>query len=81
MIKCCLYRHKVKNSIDFSKIEVDGKLTGVLNFNLMIPIEEKQLQIIDTIVYKRDREKIQYYKQLCEKELEWCQKYNSKNQK
>ena len=30
--------------MDFSKIEVDGKLLGVLNFNLMIPIEEAQLQ-------------------------------------
>lgn len=28
------------NSMDFSKIEVDGKLLGVLNFNLMIPVEE-----------------------------------------
>lgn len=32
-------KHKnMKNSIDFSKIEVNGKLLGVLNFNLMIPI-------------------------------------------
>ena len=30
--------------MDFSKIEVDGKLLGVLNFNLMIPIEEAQLE-------------------------------------
>ena len=37
-------KHKrMRNSMDFSKIEVDGKLLGVLNFNLMIPIEEAQL--------------------------------------
>jgi hypothetical protein len=30
----------MKNSMDFSKIEVNEKLLGVLNFNLMIPIEE-----------------------------------------
>ncbi|NBH73458.1 hypothetical protein D3Z51_15870 [Clostridiaceae bacterium] len=29
--------------MDFSKIEMNGKLLGVLNFNLMIPIEEGQL--------------------------------------
>lgn len=53
-------KHKnMKNSMDFSKIEVDGEFLGVLNFNLMIPIEEKQLQMIDIMIHKRDRENIQ----------------------
>ena len=65
---------KMKNSLDFSKIEINGKLLGVLNFNLMIPIEEEQLQLVDTTIFKRDRENIKYYKQLCAQELEWCQK-------
>lgn len=70
-------KHKrMKNSMDFSKIEVDGKLLGVLNFNLMIPVEEAQLQLIDTTVFRRDRENIKYYKQLCQQELEWCQNNN-----
>lgn len=47
---------KMKGSMDFSKIVVDGKLLGVLKFNLMIPMEEKQLQFIDTTIHKRDRE-------------------------
>lgn len=64
---------KMKNSMDFSKIEVNGKLLGVLNFNLMIPIEEEQLQLVDTTIFKRDRENIKYYKRLCAQELEWCQ--------
>lgn len=64
---------KMKNSIDFSKIEINGELLGVLNFNLMIPIEEEQLQLVDTTIFKRDRENIKYYKQLCVQELEWCQ--------
>ena len=51
--------------MDFSKIEVNGRLLGVLNFNLMIPIEEEQLQLVDTTIFKRDRENIKYYKQLC----------------
>ena len=67
-------KHKnMKNSIDFSKIEVNGKLLGVLNFNLMIPIEEEQLQHVDTTIFKRDRENIKYYKKLCTQELGWCQ--------
>ena len=51
--------------MDFSKIEANGKLLGVLNFNLMIPIEEEQLQYVDTTILKRDRENIRYYKKLC----------------
>ena len=70
-------KHKnMKNSMDFSKIEVNGKLLGVLNFNLMIPIEEDQLQLVDTTIFKRDRENIRYYKKLCTLELEWCQTNN-----
>lgn len=66
-------KHKnMKNSMDFSKIEIDGKIIGVLNFNLMIPIEENQLQLVDTKVFKRDRETIKLYKQLCQQELKWC---------
>ena len=64
---------KMKNSLDFSKIEVQGKLLGVLNFNLMIPVEGEQLQIVDTTIFRRDRENIRYYKHLCQQELEWCQ--------
>ncbi len=64
---------KMKNSMDFSKIELNGNLLGVLNFNLMIPVEEAQLQLVDTTIYKRDRENIKYYKRLCAQELEWCQ--------
>lgn len=62
----------MKNSMDFSKIETDGKLIGVLNFNLMIPIEEELLQPVDLSDRKRDRENIKFYKQLCRLELEWC---------
>ena len=70
-------KHKrMRNSMDFSKIEVDGKLLGVLNFNLMIPIEEAQLQPIDLIVRRRDRSEIIRYKELCQKELEWCHRHS-----
>lgn len=45
----------MKNSMDFSKIEVNGKLLGVLNFNLMIPISDEQLLLADTAIFGRDR--------------------------
>ena len=62
----------MRNSIDFSKIEISGKLLGVLNYNLMIPIEEAQLQPIDLRVKRRDRSNIIQYKRLCQQELDWC---------
>lgn len=66
-------KHKrMRNSMDFSKIEMGGKLLGVLNFNLMIPIEEAQLQPIDLTIKKRDRADIVQYKKLCQQELDWC---------
>lgn len=63
----------MKNSMDFSKIEVQGQLFGVLNFNLMIPVENEQLQPLDTVIHKRDRPNIKHYKKLCLQELAWCQ--------
>lgn len=63
---------KMKGAMDFSKIEVDGKLLGVLNFNLMIPIEEAQLQPLDLVCHKRDRLQMLHYKERCQKELAWC---------
>lgn len=66
----------MKNSMDFSKIVVDGELLGVLNFNLMIPVEEAQLQPIDIISRKKDRPQIYGYKERCRKELQWCQEHS-----
>ena len=68
--------NRMKDSMDFSKIVVDGKLLGVLNYNLMIPIEEAQLQPIDIITRKRDRTPISSYKEKCRKELFWCQEHS-----
>lgn len=67
---------KMRNSMDFTKIEMDGELLGVLNFNLMIPVDECLLQEIDVVVRKRDRENIKNYKNLCQKELSWCREHS-----
>lgn len=44
--------------------------------NSLIPVEEEQLQLVDTTIFKRDWENIKYYKRLCTQELEWCQTNN-----
>lgn len=43
----------MRNSMDFTKIEVDGELLGVLNFNLMIPVDECLLQEIDVVILNK----------------------------
>ncbi|MCX4379483.1 MAG: type III toxin-antitoxin system ToxN/AbiQ family toxin [Lachnospiraceae bacterium] len=40
-------KHKnMKNSMDFSKIEVNGNLLGVLNFNLMILLKKNNYSLL-----------------------------------
>ena len=67
---------RMRDSMDFSKIVVNGKLLGVLNFNLMIPIDEAQLQPIDIVSRKRDRSQISTYKEKCREELQWCNEHS-----
>ena len=62
----------MRNSIDFKKIEVDGELVGVLNFNLMIPVEDAQLHKIDTVIRMHDNADTKRKKERLIKELKWC---------
>ena len=65
----------MKGRIDFTKIiDKDGKLLGVLNFNLMIPVEDEQMQKVDFRSNKNDSLQVTRYKKLCQKELIWCRK-------
>lgn len=34
----------MRDKIDFKRIIIDEKIIGVINFNLMIPVEEDQLK-------------------------------------
>ena len=54
----CIDMKYIRNlhKIDFKKIMYDDRLIGVLNFNLMIPVEEKQLQKIDVKIRKHDND-------------------------
>ena len=72
-------KHKCMNPrADFDKIvDKRGKLLGVLNYILMIPVEESQLIKVDLKENKRDSMGEKYYKQLCIDELTWCRKHSN----
>ena len=55
-------------------IDKHGKLLGVLNYNLMIPITEQQLIKVNLKPNQSDTTHDRYYKQLCIDELNWCRK-------
>ena len=66
---------KMESRADFDKIvDKRGKLLGVLNYNLMIPVEEHLLIKVDLKEHEGDSAKTRYYKQLCIDELGWCRK-------
>lgn len=67
---------KMRDKIDFKKIISDDVLVGVLNFNLMIPVEEAQIQRIDTQIRKHDNASTRKKKELLIKELEWCNEHS-----
>ena len=67
----------MRDKIDFKKIIHNGSLIGVLNFNLMIPVENAQIQRIDTKIRKHDNMKKKKKKELLIKELEWCNEHIS----
>ena len=68
---------KMRDKIDFKKIIHNGVLIGVLNFNLMIPVEKAQIQRIDTKIHKHDNMDTRKKKELLMKELEWCNQHIS----
>ena len=68
---------KMRDKIDFKKIVHQGTLLGVLNFNLMIPVEDAQLKRIDTKIRKHDTENVRKRKALLNQELEWCNEHVS----
>ncbi|SDA55475.1 protein AbiQ [Butyrivibrio sp. INlla18] len=68
-------KHKrMANNAELHKIEVEGKLIGVLNFNLMIPVTDAQLIPVDLRIHKNDTLTKKAWKRLCIKELNWCRK-------
>ena len=65
----------MRDKIDFKKIIYHGELIGVLNFNLMIPVEDVMIQKIDTKIRRHDNADTRKKKLLLIKELEWCNEH------
>ena len=66
--------YSMKNDIDFSRIIVENKLIGVLNFNSMIPVNDSVVSRLNLKINPWDMESEKAYKKLCIKELDWIQK-------
>ena len=63
---------------DFDKIvNKQGKLLGVLNYNLMIPVTEKQIIRLSLKNQSTDSPSEKYYKQLCIDEINRCRKHSN----
>ena len=68
-------KHKnMANNSEIQKIEVEGKLIGVLNFNLMIPVTDNLIKEVDLKIHRNDSGSVKAWKGLCIKELKWCRK-------
>lgn len=66
---------KMKPRADFDKIiDKRGKLIGVLNYNLMVPVTDEQIQRIDLGKMRTDTPADNHYKDLCIDELTWCRR-------
>lgn len=65
---------KMANNSELHKIVVEDKLIGVLNFNLMIPVTDKQLISVDLKINQDDSPQLKAWKNLCIKEQKWCRK-------
>jgi protein AbiQ len=64
--------YKMNNDKDFSKIIVEDKLIGVLNFNCMIPVDDSVLTVLDLRTNPSDTLADKHYKIMCFKQLLWC---------
>ena len=63
---------KMKNTIDFLKID-KGRL-GAINFNNMIPIPLEECELIDI-----ENEENENYRNLLYKQIDWCNEKNNIN--
>jgi protein AbiQ len=68
-----LKHQQMKNDKDFSKMfDKNGKLIGAINFNNMIPVDNRSIKPIDINVHPKDSPKDKAYKELLNDQLNWC---------
>ena len=66
----------MKNSLDFSRIfDRHGKLIGVLNFNNMIPVNDRVIRKVDMRLRPNDNASTRHYKSLLNDQLDWCNEH------
>lgn len=64
----------MRENITFRKIcDKDGKVLAALNLNNMIPVRDEYVTEIDLKIRQGDRPELIRWKNLCMKELNWCQ--------
>lgn len=64
---------KMNNDRDFTKIyNKHNRLIGVLDFNLMIPVDEKVISVININSSKKDTPELKARKNLMKDQLLWC---------
>ena len=63
----------MNNDRDFTKIyNKHNRLIGVLDFNLMIPVDEKVISVININSSKKDTPELKARKNLMKDQLLWC---------
>ena len=68
-------KHKTQNNdVDFTRIFDGDRLISVLNFNNMIPVDDRFVSKIDLKPSEKDTIAQAHYKKLCIKEIEWCRR-------
>ena len=70
---------RMKNSVDFTKLfGKKGNPLGALNFNNMIPVDDKVISMIDTKINENDSVSEIKYKRLVAEQIDWCDKNHDK---
>ena len=76
--KKCVKFENMRENITFRRIcDKKGRVLAGLNINNMIPVREEYLTEIDFKIYPGDSVEVKRWKQLCAKELDWCQSHHN----
>lgn len=68
--------HHIDNNVPSVSPQI-GKLLAALNLNNMIPVREEYITEIDLKLHSSDTPELRHWKQLCIKELRWCQSHQN----
>ena len=70
---------RMKNNVDFTKlVGKKGNPLGALNFNNMIPVDDRVISMIDTKINENDCASDIKYKRLVAEQIDWCNRNHDK---